>query len=70
MFVASTPTAPEPMLGTKDRPTLIDESSAPHYIVVQESRAPRYVVKDRPCLVVESTGGNPVGTSRENTPGA
>ena len=54
------------MLGTRDHPTLVDESPAPHYIVVEESPAPQYGVveespapmsgvKDRPCPVVESS---------------
>ena len=63
--VASSPAPPEPMSGTRDRPMLVEESSAPHYImaenspalqciVVDESPVPMSGVKDRPCLVGES----------------
>ena len=62
--VASSPTPPDPMLGTRDHPTLVEESSAPHYItvdhfparqyiVVEESPVPMRGVKNRPCLVLE-----------------
>ena len=63
--VASSPAPPEPMAGTRDRPMLVDESPAPHYITVEDSPAPQFIaveespvpmsgVKNRPCLVVES----------------
>ena len=63
--VTSLPAPPEPMSGTRDRPMLVEESPAPHYIMVGDSPAPRCIVveespvpmsdvKDRPCLVVES----------------
>ena len=63
--VASSPAPPEPMSGTRDRPMLVEESPAPHYITVEDSPAPQFIaleespvpmsgVKNRPCLVVES----------------
>ena len=63
--VASSPAPPEPMSGTRDRPTLMEESPAPHYITVEDSPAPHFIVvkespvpmsgfKNRPCLVVEA----------------
>ena len=63
--VASSPAPPEPMSGTRDRPMLVEESPAPHYITVEDSPAPQFIavedspvpmsgVKKRPCLVVES----------------
>ena len=63
--VASSPAPPEPMSGTRDRPMLVEESLAPHYIMLEDSPAPQCIVvdeslvpmsgvKDRPCLVVES----------------
>ena len=56
---------PEPMSGTRNRPMVVEESLAPHYIMVQDSLAPQCIVveespvpmsgvKHRPCLVVES----------------
>ena len=62
---ASSPTPPEPMLGTRARPMLVEESPAPHYIMVEDSLAPQCIVveespvpmtgvKNRSCLVVES----------------
>ena len=62
--IALSPAPPEAMSGTRDRPMLVDESPAPHYIVVEDSLAPQCIVveespvpmsgvKDRPCLVVE-----------------
>ena len=61
--VASSPEQPEPMSGTRNRPMLVEESSALHYIMVQDSPAPHYIaleefpvpmsgVKNGPCLVV------------------
>ena len=63
--VASSPAPPEPMSGTRDRPMLVEEFPAPHYIMVEDSPAPQCIVveesplpmsgvKHRPCLVVES----------------
>ena len=63
--VASSPAPPEPMSETRDRPMLVEESPAPHYIMVEDSSAPQCIVvvespvpmsgvKERPCLVVES----------------
>ena len=63
--VASSPAPPEPMSGTRDRPMLVEESPAPHYIMVEDSLAPQCIVvgespvpmsgvKDRSCLVVDS----------------
>ena len=63
--VASSPAPPEPMSGTRVRPMLVEDSSAPHYIMVEDSLAPQCIVveespvpmsgvKDRLCLVVES----------------
>ena len=63
--VASSPTPPEPMFGTRNRPMLVEESPAPQYIMVEDSQAPQCIVveesqvpmsgvKDRPCFVVES----------------
>ena len=63
--VASSPSPPEPMSAIRDRPMLVEESPAPHYIMLQESPAPQCIVveespvpmsgvKSRPCLVVES----------------
>ena len=63
--VALSPAPPEPMSGTRDRPMHVEESPAPHYIMVQDSPAPQFIVvaespvpmsgvKNRPCLVVES----------------
>ena len=63
--VASSAVLPEPMSGTRDRPTLVEESPAPHYIKVEDSPAPPCIVveespvpmsgvKGRPCIVVES----------------
>ena len=63
--VASSPAPPEPMSGTRDRPMLVEESPAPHYITVEDSPAPQFIaveespvpmsgVKTRLCLVVES----------------
>ena len=63
--VASSPAPPEHMSGTRDRPMLVEESPAPHYIMMEDSPAPQCIVvdecpvpmsgvKDRPCLVVES----------------
>ena len=62
---ASSPAPPEPMAGTRDRPTLVEESPAPHYIMMEDSPVPQCIVvhefpvpmsgvKDSPCLVVES----------------
>ena len=64
--VASSPAPPEPMSGTRKGPMLVEESPAPHYIMVKDSLAPRYIflgeslvpmsgVQNRPCLVVESS---------------
>ena len=63
--IASSPAPPEPMSGTRDRPMLVEESPARHYITVEYSPAPQFIaveefavpmsgVKNRPCLVVES----------------
>ena len=63
--VASSPAPPQPMSGTRERPMLVKESPAPHYImaedfparqciVVEESPVPMSSVKHRPCLVLES----------------
>ena len=63
--IAPSPSTPEPMSRTGDRPMLVEESPAPHYImledslvpqciVVEESPVPMSGVKDRPCLVVAS----------------
>ena len=63
--VASSPTPPDPISGTRDRPMLVEESRAPHYIMVEDSPAPQCIVvaeppvpmsgvKDRACLVVET----------------
>ena len=63
--VASSPASPEPMSGTRNRPMLLEESPAPHYIMVEDSPAPQYIVveeypvpmscvRNRPCLVMES----------------
>ena len=65
LSVASSPALPEPMSGTRDRPMLLEESPAPHYLVVEDSPAPQWIVvdespvplsgvRDRPCVVVES----------------
>ena len=61
--VASLPAPPESLSGTRNRPMLVEESPAPHYImagdspapqciVVEESPVPMNGVKERPCLVV------------------
>ena len=73
---ASSPAPPEPMSGTRDRPMLVEESPAPHYIMVEDTQAPQCIVveespvpisgvKDRPCLVVESPEPteDPAGTT-------
>ena len=63
--VALLPAPPEPMSGTRDRPMLVEESLARHYIMVEDSPAPHCIVveespvplsgvKNHPCLVVES----------------
>ena len=63
--VASSPEPPAPMSGTRSSPMLVQESPAPHYIMVEDSRARLYIVveeppmpmsgvKYRPCLVPES----------------
>ena len=63
--VASSPAPPEPMSATRDRPMLVQESPAPHYIMVEDSAAPQFIVvgespvpmsgvKNCPCLVLES----------------
>ena len=65
VFVASLPAPPEPLSGTRDPPVGVEESPAPHYIMVEDSPAhqcivveqslvPMSGVKDRPCLVVGS----------------
>ena len=62
--VASSPAPPEPMSGTRNRPMLVEEYPAPHYIMVKDSPAPQFIVveespvpmsgvKNCPCLVVE-----------------
>ena len=61
----SSPAPPELMSGTRDGPMLVEESLAPHYImmedspasqciVVEETPVPMSCVKKSPCLVVES----------------
>ena len=63
--VASSPAPPEPMSETRHQPTRVEESLAPHYIMVGDSPAPQYIVveqspvpmsgvKDHPCVVLES----------------
>ena len=42
--VASSPAPPEPMSGTRDRPMLVEGSPAPHYIMVEDSLAPQFIV--------------------------
>ena len=67
--VVSLPARPEPMLGTRDGPTPVKESPAPHYIMVQHSLVAQYIVMEeslvpmsgvhnRPCLVVDSLPEN------------
>ena len=34
--VASSPAPPEPMSGTRDQPTLVEESPAPHSIIMED----------------------------------
>ena len=62
--VASLPAPSEPMSGTRDRPMLVEESPASHYIMVEDSPAPPCIVVDEspvpmsgvenhPCLVVD-----------------
>ena len=63
--IASSPAPPEPMPGTRDRPVLVEEFPAPHYIMVEDSPASQCIVveespfplsriENHPCLVVES----------------
>ena len=63
--VASSPAPPERMSGTRDRPTLVEGSPAPHYITPEDSPAPQFIVveespvpmsgvKNRLCLVLGS----------------
>ena len=63
--VASSPAGPEPMSGTRDQAGVVEESPAPHYIMVEDSPAPQYIimeespvpmsgVRNRPCLFVQS----------------
>ena len=65
--VASSLALPEPMSGSRDCPMHVEESPAPHYIMVEDSLAPQCIVveespvpmsgvKDRLCLVINISG--------------